>query len=131
LSISAYISRKRKLGILARRPFREEIMPWQFAWGIILALTLWLMGRDERTNLYYIGSNLLVIAAPITVYYGLSGLAFRWQKLSSRYKRYALTLLIFVGIITTIPAIIFIGLLGLFDSLLDYRKLRYKKEEMK
>ncbi len=131
LSMTAYISRKKKLTILARRPFREEIMPWQFAWVIIVALTLWLWGRDEMTSLYYVGSNLLVIATPITVYYGFSGLAFRWEKMSSRSRKYLLTLLIFVCIFITIPAIFFIGLLGLFDSLLDYRKLRYKKEEMK
>jgi len=129
LSLSAFISRKKRLPILTRRSFREEIMPWQFSWVIIIALALWLWGRDEMNFLYYVGSNLLVLAAPIVVYYGFSVLVYRWRIMQSRNKRWALILFVMLFLFLTIPAIIFIGLLGLFDSLLDYRKLRRKKEE--
>ena len=129
LSLSAFISRKKRLPILARRSFREEIMPWQFSWVIILALALWLWGRDEMNLLYYVGSNILLLAAPVNVYYGFSVLTYRWSKMQSRNKRWALILFVIMFLFLTIPAIIFIGLLGLFDSLLDYRKLRRKKEE--
>ncbi|MDD3363460.1 MAG: DUF2232 domain-containing protein [Syntrophomonas sp.] len=129
LNISTYISRKRSLPILMKRPFSEDIMPWQFAWGIIIALSLWLWGRDEMTALYYVGSNLLVILATVTVYFGFSGLAYRWVNMNPGSKKWILTIFIIVSLAFTLPAIIFIGLLGLFDSLLDYRKLRSKKEE--
>lgn len=131
LNLSAYISRKRSLPILDKKPFSEEIMPWQFTWGIIIALSLWLWGRDGMTALYYVGSNLLVIAATVTVYFGLSGLAYRWANINPGRKRWILTIFIIVSFVFTLPAIIFIGLLGLFDSLLDYRKLRSKKEEIR
>ncbi|PKM78727.1 MAG: hypothetical protein CVU90_00140 [Firmicutes bacterium HGW-Firmicutes-15] len=129
LELSAYISRKKSLPILIKRPFSEEIMPWQFAWGIIVALSLWLWGRDELTAWYYVGSNLLVILATVTVYFGLSSLAYRWVNMNPRSKKWILIIFIILSLAFTLPAIIFIGLLGLFDSLLDYRKLRSKKEE--
>jgi uncharacterized protein YybS (DUF2232 family) len=129
LNLSAYISRKKSLPILAKRPFREESMPWQFAWGIILALSLWLLGRDEMTAMYYVGSNLLVILAMVAVYFGFSILTYRWANMNPGSRKWMLAIFIILSLTFTLPAIIFIGLLGLFDSLLDYRKPRNKKEE--
>ncbi len=129
LKLSAYISRKKSLPILLKKPFSEEIMPWQFAWGIIVALSLWLWGRDEMTALYYVGSNLLVIFAAVTVYFGFSSLVYRWINMNPGSRKWILATFIILSLLFTLPAIIFIGLLGLFDSLLDYRKLRSKKEE--
>ncbi len=131
LSLSAYYCRRRNLPILNKRPFSEEVMPWQFAWGIIVGLSLWLWGRDEMTTLYYAGSNLLVILAMVTVYFGLSSLVYRWQIMNPTTKRWTLILFIGASLAFTLPAIIFIGFLGLFDSLLDYRKVRFKKEDTK
>jgi uncharacterized protein YybS (DUF2232 family) len=128
LICSAYISRRKQLPILTHKPFREEKMPWQFAWAIIIALSLWLWGRDGMMNLYYIGSNLLVIAIPITVYYGLAGLAYLWPKAPPRRRKWTMIFLVIFCVLFPLAAIIFISLLGLFDSLLDYRKLDYKKE---
>jgi hypothetical protein len=129
LGLSTYISRKRQLTFIIKRQFSDEIMPWQFAWGIIIALSLWLWGRDEMTALYYVGSNLLVILATLSVYYGLSSLAYRWVNMKPESKKWILPIFIISTLLFTLPAIIYIGLLGLFDSLLDYRKLRSKKEE--
>jgi len=128
LILSAYISRKKRLPILSRKPFREEKMPWQFAWVIIVALSLWLWGRDAMTSQYYIGLNLLVVAIPVTLYYGLAGLAYQWSKTASNRRRWTLSFLILFCLVFPLAAIIFIGLLGLFDSLLDYRELDHKKE---
>jgi hypothetical protein len=129
LGLSTYISRKRQLTLIMKRQFSDEIMPWQFAWGIIIALSLWLWGRDEMTALYYVGSNLLVISATLSVYYGFSSLAYRWVNMNPGSKKWILPIFIISILLFTLPAIIYIGLLGLFDSLLDYRKLRSKKEE--
>jgi len=79
-------------------------------------------------NLYYFGSNILVIATPITLYYGVSGLTYLWRQATPRTRRWALISLIAICLLLPLAAIFFIGLLGLFDSLLDYRKLDYKKE---
>jgi uncharacterized protein involved in outer membrane biogenesis len=44
-------------------------------------------------------------------------------------QKIAALILIVLSIIFALSAIIFLALLGLFDSLLDYRKLRNQKEE--
>jgi hypothetical protein len=118
------------LPILIKKPFGEEVMPWQFAWGLILALSLWLLDRDNMTSIYYVGSNLLVIFGMIALYFGLSSLAYRWGIMNPRSRKWILTIFILASVSFPLPTIIFTGLLGLFDSLLDYRKVR-KKEETK
>jgi hypothetical protein len=130
LHLAAYLSRKRNLPILIKKPFGEEVMPWQFAWGMILALSLWLLDRDNMTSIYYMGSNLLVIFGMIALYFGLSSLAYRWGIMNPRSRKWILTIFILASVSFPLPTIIFTGLLGLFDSLLDYRKVR-KKEETK
>lgn len=128
LILSSIICRRKKLVILARKPFKEEKMPWQLAWVVIIALSFWLLGRDNMTSVYYIGSNMLAVAAPVAVYYGLAGLAYLWSRSTPRKRRWNLAFLIIFFLIIPLAAIIFIGLLGLFDSLLDYRKVDHKKE---
>jgi uncharacterized protein YybS (DUF2232 family) len=119
----------RKEPILQRKPFREETMPWQLAWLVILGLSLWLWGRDEMSVPYYAGSNILLFMAPLTVYYGLATITCQIGRLGPKGRRWGIAVFIVLTLVFSVPAFIFIGLLGLFDSLLDYRKLRGKKEE--
>ncbi|CFW99946.1 Protein of unknown function DUF2232, membrane [Syntrophomonas zehnderi OL-4] len=126
--LSSLLARRRKLQVLDKHPFSEEIMPWQLAWVVIAGLACWLLGREQMQLLYYIGANILVIVVPVTVYYGLSYLVYQLQHMRPQYRGWLLALLIIVCLFFSVSAIIFIGLMGLFDSLLDYRKLRQKKE---
>jgi len=128
LYLSSAWAKKRKLGILDRLPFSEEIMPWQLSWLVIAGLACWLLGRDQTPLLYYTGANLLAVTMPITVYYGSSHLAYRLQHMRGKSRKWFIALVIILSLFFTVSAIIFIGLMGLFDSLLDYRKLRSKKE---
>jgi uncharacterized protein YybS (DUF2232 family) len=48
--------------------------------------------------------------------------------LPAKSKKWIVTLVVLLGLFFSVPTIIFIGLIGLFDSLLDYRKIRRKKE---
>jgi hypothetical protein len=130
LILSSYISRRKNLPILAKRPFSDEVMPWQITWAIIIALSLWIWGRDDMANIYYVGSNMLVTALPVTLYYGLSCLTFRWKRAGSGSKKWMLAIFVITTLIMTIPIVMFVSLLGLFDSLMDYRKLNIKKEEV-
>lgn len=131
LNLSAYIARKKKLGILNHKPFAEEIMPWQFAWFVIVALGLWLWGRDDLTRIHYVGSNLLVIAAPVVGYYGMACLAYLWRGLTPKLRPWVLIVFIINILVLPIAVVLFLCMLGLFDSLLDYRKLAHKKEDEK
>jgi len=128
LSISAVFFQKKGVSILQHRPFREEIMPWQLAWVVILGLVLWLLGRNELSSVYYVGSNLLLVTAVIAAIYGMAGIAYWWHGLPFSIRRVVLPLLMVSIIVLFLPALFFVALLGLFDSLFDYRNLHRKKE---
>jgi uncharacterized protein YybS (DUF2232 family) len=113
---------------LERRPFIKEIMPWQLSWMVIAGLACWLLGRDQMNWLYYSGANILAIVVPITIFYGSAVLAYWLQRLPKKSRKWMVILVVLLGLFFSVPTIIFIGLIGLFDSLLDYRKIRRKKE---
>jgi len=128
LYLSSLLAQKRKLPVLQRPPYSEQIMPWQLSWLVIAGLACWLLGRDEMQVVYYIGSNILFVMTPVTVYFGTSHLVYRLKHWKGKSKNWMIALIVLLSLIFTVSAIIFIGLMGLFDSLLDYRKLRRKKE---
>lgn len=128
LYLSSLLARKKQLPILARKPYREEIMPWQLSWAFIAGLACWLLGRDQMNWLYYSGANILAVLAPISVIYGFAQLGYWLKRWPSKNKKWLVTLVLLLSLFFTVSAIIFIGLMGLFDSLLDYRKLRSRKE---
>lgn len=127
--LSSYLSRKRQITRLVKKPYTLEIMPWQGAWVVIAGLALCLWGRDNNAALYLTGSNILLICTVITSYFGLSVLTYKIKQMQPTAQKIAALILIVLSIIFALSAIIFLALLGLFDSLLDYRKLRNQKEE--
>ena len=126
--ISSLLARKKKLPILERKPFREEIMPWQISWAVIAGLACCMLGWDQKSWLYYSGANILAVLAPVTVFYGTAQLAYWLKRWPPKNKKWIVALVVLLSFFFTVSTIIFIGLIGLFDSLLDYRKLRIKKE---
>jgi hypothetical protein len=50
---------------------------------------LMVMGQRCNDELYYLGSNILVVAAPVTMYYGLAGLTYQWSKAAPSSRRWA------------------------------------------
>jgi hypothetical protein len=128
LSFTSYWLHKKGVHVLQHRPFKEEIMPWPLAWVVILGLVLWLWGRNELTIIYYTGSNILLGAGAIATYYGISNISFWWNKLPMATRRLVLPLLFVSTILLFVPVMFFVALLGLFDSLFDYRNLYPKKE---
>lgn len=129
LYLTTYFSRKRGLQILSKKAYIYEIMPWQFTWLVIAGLALWLLGRDQISWLYYTGSNILVLSAPVSIYYGIADISYRIKKLQGKRRKWMIGIFIVLIVLFTLSALIFIALLGLFDSLLDYRKVRKKEEE--
>lgn len=127
LYLASRVARRRGINRLQKQPFIREQMPWQIAWLVIAGLGLWLIGNNESTT-RLIGSNLLAVMTPVLAYFGLSVLAYKLKRLARPKKTVITALVVVTGIILTLPAIIFLTLLGLFDSLIDYRKLRTDKE---
>ena len=129
LFLASFWCQKRNLNRLIREPFDKEIMPWQIAWVVILGLALWLWGRDQLSTVYYIGSNILLITVPIAFYYGLAAASFKIRQFKkSSTRRIMVIVLVVLSLLFTASAIIFFTVIGLFDSLLDYRRLRTKEE---
>jgi len=128
LFLASFWCQKRNLNRLIRKPFDQEIMPWQMAWVVILGLALWLWGRDQLSTVYYIGSNILLLTVPIALYYGLAAVVYRIRQYKQRTRRIMVIVLAVLSLLFTASAIIFFTVIGLFDSLLDYRRLRTKEE---
>lgn len=128
LRLGIYFGRIRGLLFLDKRPFAEEVMPWPIAWVVIVGLILMLSGWGTGNIWYYTGSNLVLTSAPIAIYFGAATLVYLWRRMSVRARRWWGLIMILNIMFFTVPAIFFVGLLGLFDSLLDYRGLEPKKE---
>ncbi|HQA07796.1 MAG TPA: DUF2232 domain-containing protein [Syntrophomonadaceae bacterium] len=128
LFLASFWGQKRNLNRLIRKPFDQEIMPWQMAWVVIVGLVLWLWGRDQLSAIYYAGSNILLITVPIALYYGLAAVVYKVRRYQGRIRRVIAIVLVVLSLLFTASAIIFLTVIGLFDSLLDYRRLRAKEE---
>lgn len=128
LRLGTYIGRNRGLPIPPSKPFAEEVMPWLVAWVVIVGLILMLWGWGGVDAKYYVGSNLVVASFPVAIYFGSATMVYLWRRLSGRARRWWSAIFVLNILFFTVPAIIFLGFLGLFDSLLDYRGLESKKE---
>jgi uncharacterized protein YybS (DUF2232 family) len=129
LLLASRTAQKLKHERLKNKPFKEERMPWQLVWVAIVGMGLWIWGRDQLNPIYYLGSNILWTLVPIAVYFGLATIV---HKIAGR--RRSARVLIILGIIfltlaLPLSAIIFLSIIGLFDSLVDFRKLRTGQEE--
>lgn len=107
---------------LNKRPFAQELMPWELVWLVNLGLALWLYGWDERGLIYYAGSNILVVMAVISFYYGLASVVFRLRHEKGRGRSWMVFLLVILALFFPMSALGFLCILGIFDSLLGLRK---------
>lgn len=128
LRLGTYLGRTQGLLFADKRLFAEEAMPWPIAWAVIAGLILMLSGWGTGNIWYYTGSNIVLTVAPIAIYFGVATLVYLWRRMSARARRWWGVILILNVMFFTLPAIFFVALLGLFDSLLDYRGLEPKKE---
>lgn len=120
---ASYMSMKGSVKQMPKRPFDQEIMPWQFTWLVILGLALWLWGKEYVSPIIYVGSNILIVLVPITVYFGLSTAVFKLKRQKPGGRKWMITVLLVLAVVFPLSVILFLSLLGLFDSLFDYRKL--------
>lgn len=128
LLLATIINRKRHGERLKKKPYREEIMSWQLVWVIIAGLALCLWGNyRNNTQLFYIGSNILVVLVPITIYYGLAAVIYKIGQVRQAYRRWFIITLVILSTFFLPSALIFFSIFGMFDALLDYRKLRIEK----
>lgn len=114
---------------LKRKPFAHEIMPWELVWLVNVGLSLLLVGWKDKDQLYYMGSNLLVIMIVICVYFGLASMLYRLQLQKYWGSNWIKATLLILALLFPLAAIGFLCIIGMFDSLLDLRNSRTGQEE--
>ncbi|MDR1615928.1 MAG: YybS family protein [Syntrophomonadaceae bacterium] len=112
---------------LTKQPYFLDIMPWQLVWLVIIALALLLGGRNHNTSVYLAGANVLAVMVPTAIYFGFCALSWRLRMLKASTKKWAVAVIVILSIFFIPSALTFLALIGLFDSLIDYRKLRSQK----
>ncbi len=109
-------------------PFRQWQLPWYFIWGIIAGLALLLVGDYYGNQLWKtIGINILYIYFPILLLTGLTVLAHFNHHLN--IPRWIKIVLVIVLLLNFPFAMILIASIGLFDPLLNYRRLNKGSQE--
>lgn len=127
LLLAVFINRKSADERLKKKPYRQEMMAWQLVWAVIAGLALCLWGSREGNGLFYVGSNILVVLVPITVYYGLAAVIYKIGQMRETPRRWFTVLTVVLSLLFLPSALIFFSIFGMFDALLDYRKLRIVK----
>lgn len=130
LLLASIISRKSTDERLKKKPYSQEIMAWQLVWVVIAGMVLCLWGNKLSSALLLVGSNILVILVPITVYYGLAAVIFKIRQMRPTARRWFIIVLVVLSTVFLPSALIFFSIFGMFDALLDYRKLRIKKGDL-
>lgn len=127
--LAAWWARRQKMRGPPDLQYSREILPWQAVWVVIAGLAMWLLDWNLRGLVFYIGANILFFSLWVTAYYGLAVFV-HWRQQAARPLNPWLVLLLIASVML-VPHfyIMLASLIGLFDALLDYRKLRPHKEE--
>lgn len=121
---AAYAVLKRlRIPVVKVAPFREWQLPWYLTWGVILGFAAWLGGDYLQIAwLATIGQNILMVYAPFLMIFGLSVGCFYYT--TSRLPKWLKVVLVVLAVFYMHVSLLMLIMLGLFDPLFDYRKLR-------
>ena len=126
LAIAASFARRKGLDQLQKKHYSMEQMPWQLSWVVIISLAIWLWDFQGSS---FIGANALMVMAMLCLYYGNAVMIYFYYRLPGT-RRIIIVVLFLVTVWFFTPYVIMAAIiLGLFDSLVDVRKL--KKEDKK
>ncbi|NLO88750.1 MAG: DUF2232 domain-containing protein [Clostridia bacterium] len=108
-------------------PFREWRVPWYSSWVVISGLGLALLGDFIKVrSLFVMGLNLIILYMPLAFIIGLSvGVNF-YGRIKSHFVK---LIILFTAIIYLPFTLILLLLLGVFDPLLNFRKLQSKNDQ--
>ncbi len=127
LIFSSMYAQRVGIRYLLKKPLSQEQMPWRLNWILIAGLAMALWDYGTGSLLFYAGVNLMCIMAPIGFYYGCGVLSGKYRDLAPQKQRLALGVFFLLCVFLAEILIIFITLLGIFDSIIDYRKLNTPK----
>lgn len=117
-----FLARRWKITISVLPPFSEWQMPWYYVWGVILGLAAWLGGDFAGLPwLVAVGQNVLVVYLPFLLVFGTAVVAFYYQR--SSLPSWLKAGLVILALFYIHVAVLLVVALGVFDPLLNYRKL--------
>lgn len=113
-----------------RIPFTRWRLPWYAIWGAILAIALYLLGDQFSWPLIRgVGINLMVAYGALALALGTTLYVYFLQ--SSRVPRLLKWVLIFVNIFSLFASVVSVMMFGLFDMVLNFRRLPESEEGLK
>ena len=120
--VTRTILRRFKHEVSKLPPFKEWSLPWYTIWGIILGWTFYLLGDYLNLDIgIFISKNILIVFAFLVLIQGLAVMAFLLAKL--KLNNFSKVALIFLLILLLRHVVVIAIVTGLFDLLLDYRKM--------
>lgn len=127
ITLGNIYTQKKGLEWMLKKPLALEQMPWQLAWVMIAGLACAFWDYGSGSTLFYIGLNLICIMAPIGFYFGCAVISGKYYSYTPEKRRNALIIFFILCIFVAEVLGVFVMLLGIFDSVLDYRKLNFRK----
>jgi len=111
-------------------PFRRWQLPWYMVWGFIVGLGLWLLGDYLAVRwLVVAGQNTLYVFLPILFIIGLAVATFffyRWT-----WPAFFKVMVLMLAVLYFPIAVMTLIMIGLLDTLFNYRKITGNEEEIK
>lgn len=122
------VLRKLRFPVKPLPPFREWQLPWYCAWGVIVGLGLLLGGDYYRWAVAgAAGKNILLIYSPFLFVFGLSVATYFYK--TWKLPGIAKAIIVVLAIMNIPLAVMVVTSLGLFDSLLNYRRLASRNSQ--
>ncbi|KJS86976.1 MAG: hypothetical protein JM58_05510 [Peptococcaceae bacterium BICA1-8] len=108
--------------------FSEWHLPWYSIWGLIVGLSSYLLGDIYNQDIWRIlGQNIMITYGLILFVLGLSVIAYYIRK--HQLSRIVRLIIILMAVIMLNGFIISTIFIGMFDLVVDHRKLNKRKEE--
>lgn len=118
----------RRIGFQVEKfpPFTEWRLPWYTIWGLIIGWGSFLLGDYLQQDFFVIvGQNILIAYSIILFVLGLSVISFFFKK--RKISILGRLFFILLVILMLQPMVLITVFLGMFDLVLDYRKLNKPK----
>ncbi|MBS3975971.1 MAG: YybS family protein [Syntrophomonadaceae bacterium] len=111
-------------------PFRRWQLPWYMVWGFIAGLGFWLLGDYLAIRwLAVAGQNILYVFLPILFVIGLSVATYFYHRWT--WPVFFKVMALVIAVLYLPMAIMTLMMMGLLDTLFNYRKITGDEEEGK
>lgn len=125
--VATRILRKMNFRVATLPPFSQWRLPWYSIWSLILGLGMSLVGDQYKIKLVAdVGKNLVFVVLPLFLVIGIAVIShfFKTWQIPPWFK----VLLVITAFINFSASLVVLVFIGLFDSVLSFRKWTRPKE---